>query len=126
MLAEIWVATGVVVAVNVAVVCPAATVTVAGTTTAPLVLDNVTTVPPVGATPVRVTVPWDVDPPVTVPGLITTDEGVGPRYVLFSAYKLLSCEPKYRVPSAAMAADADTDPLVGKVQLISPVLPLNA
>ena len=53
--------------VNVALVAPAGTVTLdasAGLSTpAPSLLDKVTTVPPVGAAPVSVTVPWSVLPP---------------------------------------------------------------
>lgn len=60
--------TGVVVIVNVAVDVPAATVTVAGTEAAALLDVSVTTAPPAGATPVRVTVPTLDVPPVTVLG----------------------------------------------------------
>jgi len=59
----------VVVAVKVAVVAPAATVTVAGTVTAALLELRVTTVPPVGAAPVIVTVPVELVPPATLAGL---------------------------------------------------------
>lgn len=44
---------------------PAATVTVAGTCAAGLLLDRVTTAPPAGASLVRVTVPIEEVPPVT-------------------------------------------------------------
>jgi hypothetical protein len=57
------------VTVKVAVVLPAATVTEAGTVAADvLLLDKVTTDPPVGAAPDRVIVPADVVPPVTEVG----------------------------------------------------------
>jgi hypothetical protein len=69
-------ATGVVVAVNVAVVLPAGTVTETGTETGLLVL-SVTAYPPVGAAPLMVTVPVDVPPPVTLVGLNTTLDGTG-------------------------------------------------
>jgi hypothetical protein len=69
----VWAATGVVVVVNVAVVLPAATVTLAGTAaTNELALDRVTTNPPVGAARVSVTVPSEVLPP-------TRDVGLNPR-----------------------------------------------
>jgi hypothetical protein len=58
--------TALVVIVNVADVAPAATVTLAGTV--PTVVDDdakVTTAPPVGAAPERVTVPVTATPPVT-------------------------------------------------------------
>jgi len=52
--------TVVVVTVNVRLELPAATVTLAGTVaTGVLLLDSVTTAPPDGAGPLRVTVPWD-------------------------------------------------------------------
>jgi hypothetical protein len=63
--------------VKLALVCPAATVTLAGTVAAVLLRDNVTTVPPVGAAAVRVTVPVELAPPVTVLGLSVSAEGVG-------------------------------------------------
>jgi hypothetical protein len=63
--------------VKLAVVCPAATVTLAGTVAAALLLDSVTTVPPLGATAVRVTVPVELAPPVTVLGFSVSAEGTG-------------------------------------------------
>ena len=63
--------------VKLALVCPAATVTLAGTVAAALLLDNVTTVPPLGAAAVRVTVPVELVPPVTVLGFSVSDEGMG-------------------------------------------------
>jgi hypothetical protein len=67
--------TGNVVIVNVAEVAPAATVTLAGTVAAAvLLLDRVTTAPPVGAAPLRVTVPVEVLPVVTLIGFNDTEE----------------------------------------------------
>jgi hypothetical protein len=63
-----------VVAVKVAVVLPALTVTEAGTTALALLLDNATTMPPAGAVPVRVTVPVEEVPPVTLAGFIARVE----------------------------------------------------
>jgi hypothetical protein len=69
ILAEVLLATGVVVTVNVAVVAPAATVTDAGTcATAVLLLVSVTTAPPAGACPLSVTVPVEGLPPTTEVG----------------------------------------------------------
>jgi hypothetical protein len=65
--------TAMVVTLNVAVVAPAATVTLAGTVAAALLPDKLTTAPPAGATPVRVTVPVEEAPPATLAGLIETD-----------------------------------------------------
>jgi len=55
--------------VNVALVAPAATVTLDGTrAVVVLLLDNATAAPPVGAAPLSVTVPVDEFPPVTLAG----------------------------------------------------------
>jgi len=68
--------------VNVALVLPAATVTLAGTVaTDGLLLERETAAPPLRAGPLRVTVPVEVpveeDPPVTLVGLSVTAESVG-------------------------------------------------
>jgi hypothetical protein len=64
--------------VNVAVVAPAATVTLAGTVAADvLLLVSVTTAPAVGAGPLSVTVPVDEPPGATLVGLKLTEIGVG-------------------------------------------------
>jgi hypothetical protein len=65
--------TGLVAAVKVAVVAPATTVTEAGTWAAAVFeLVSATTAPPVGAGPLRVTVPVEDTPPSTVVGLRLT------------------------------------------------------
>ena len=70
MVSRLSAATGLVVTAKVAVVALGATVTLAGTCAAAvLLLESVTTAPPVGAGPLRVTVPVEELPP-------TTDEGV--------------------------------------------------
>ncbi len=62
-------ATGVVAVVKVALVLPLGTVTLAGTVAEALSLLNCTTAPPAGAGALRVTVPSEVAPPVTLAGL---------------------------------------------------------
>ena len=65
------------VAANVAVVAPAATVTLGGAPAiAVLLLVSATTAPPAGAPEERVTVPVDPVPPVTLDGLIEIDVNV--------------------------------------------------
>lgn len=59
--------------VNVPVVDPAATVTLDGTVAALLFDCKVTTVPPDGAAPPRITVPVELAPPATVVGLRVND-----------------------------------------------------
>ncbi len=77
MVAEVVALTAVVVTVNVAVVAPAATVTVAGTVADPLLLDRLTTAPPDGAVLLRFTVPVEAIPPVTDVGLKLRDNKEG-------------------------------------------------
>lgn len=67
-----------VVTVNVVEVVPAATVTLEGTVAAlVLLLVSVTTAPPLGARPLRVIVPVEDEPPVTLAGLSVSEESVG-------------------------------------------------
>jgi hypothetical protein len=74
---EVLAATGLVVTVKVAVVAFAATVTVAGTCAAAvLLLESVTTAPPMGAGALSVTVPLELLPPITDAGLMTTEATV--------------------------------------------------
>jgi hypothetical protein len=78
MVTGVDVVTALVLTVNVALLAPAATVTLAGTIAvdAPL-LERETAAPPVGAGPLRVTVPVeDWPPPVTLIGLSAIAESV--------------------------------------------------
>lgn len=65
IVAIVLLATDAVAAVNVAFDVPSATFTDAGTVAVELLEDNVTDVPPVGAGPLKVTVPVDGLPPTT-------------------------------------------------------------
>ena len=61
--------------VNVALVAPAATVTLAGTrATVVLLLESATCAPPAGAGPLNVTVPVDEFPPTTLVGFSVSVE----------------------------------------------------
>jgi len=69
--------TALVLTVNVALLAPAAIVTLAGTLAAPLLLESSTCAPPVSAGPFSVTVPVEADPPVTLVGFSVSEERVG-------------------------------------------------
>ena len=63
---------------KIALVAPAATVTLAGVlATVVLLLESVTAAPPDGAAAVNVTVPVDEFPPVTLVGFRVSEERVG-------------------------------------------------
>ncbi len=76
MLMAVWEPTSEVLIGKVALVEPAGTVTVGGTVTEVSWADNDTTAPPVGAGPLRVTVPVVLLPPTTVLGLRVSAEAV--------------------------------------------------
>src|SRR5207302_5489229 len=70
--------TALVLTVNVALLAPAAIVTLADTLAAPLLLESSTCAPPVSAGPLSVTVPVeDCAPPVTLVGFSVSEERVG-------------------------------------------------
>ena len=77
MVAVVVAATVPVATVNVALVAPCATVTLAGTVADALPLESVTTAPPVGAAALKVTVPAALAPPIRAIGLIERDATVG-------------------------------------------------
>jgi hypothetical protein len=78
MVTAVDVATALVLTVNVALVAPAATVTLEGTLAAAvLLLESVTCAPPAGADPLSVTVPVEEFPPVTLVGFSESEESVG-------------------------------------------------
>jgi len=69
--------------VNVALLAPAATVTLAGTRAAVvLLLESATCAPPVGAGPLNVTVPVDEFPPTTLAGFTVSEESEAPVVLL--------------------------------------------
>jgi hypothetical protein len=68
--------TALVLTIKVVLLAPAATVTLAGTIAADPLLESETPAPPVGAAPLRLTVPVDGDPPLTVMGLSPSEYSV--------------------------------------------------
>src|SRR5213594_103750 len=86
--------TGLVLTVKVAVMPPVGTVTLAGTVATPgLLLDRLTTAPPLGAGPLSVTVPVEELPPVTLVGLRLSDESVGALAVTVKLLALVAVPP---------------------------------
>ena len=77
MMTGVDVVTALVFTVNVALLAPAATVTVAGTVAVDVLLERETTAPPMGAGPLSVTVPVEGDPPVTLAGFSVSEDRVG-------------------------------------------------
>ena len=78
MVTVVEAATALVLTVNVALVAPAATVTLGGVlATVVLLLESATVAPPAGAAPLSVTVPVEEFPPVTLVGFSESDERVG-------------------------------------------------
>ena len=70
--------TALVLTVNVALLAPAATVTLAGTVAVDVLLERATAAPPVRAGPLSVTVPVeDCAPPVALVGFTISEERVG-------------------------------------------------
>src|SRR2546430_16976565 len=109
MVTEVVVDTGLVLTVKVALVALPGTVTLAGTLATPgLLLDRLTTAPPLGAGPLSVTVPVEELPPVTLVGLRLSDESVG-------------------APAVTVKQPARVAPPPGPVTLTGPVVaPLRA
>ena len=116
--------TALVVMANVALVAPAATVTLAGTAaTAALLLESVTTAPPVGAAVVSVAVPCAALPPTTLVGFSEIAEsaaGVGGGVA--AAFTVSDIEALRRSsPEMVTAVSAVTDVVeIGNVALATP------
>src|SRR5882762_5868226 len=118
MLTVVDAATALVLTVNVALVAPAATVTLDGVlATFVLLLESVTTAPPEGAAPLRVTVPVEEFPPMTLVGFTVSEESGGAG-VTVSEADLVT--PLY-IPEMVTVVDAATAlVLIVNVALVAP------
>ena len=116
--AELFEPTGVVVTTKVALVTPAATVTLGGTWAAlVLLLARVTTAPPLGAAALSVTVAVELLPPTTVVGLRASEERGEETGVTVSC---AVCVAPY-VPEIVTTVELDTELVVtANVPLVAP------
>jgi hypothetical protein len=123
IVAVVLTATAVVLIVKVAVRAPAATVTLAGTTAAELLLCRVTIAPPGGAAPFNVAVPVEEAPPVTVCGLLVSDNKIAGLIVRVAVFAVpyvavitteeVAATPLVVIEKVAVVAPADTLTLLG-------------
>src|SRR5438094_2960047 len=116
MLTLVNAVTALVAMLNVALVAPAAAATLAGTEAAALLLESVTCAPPAGAGPFSVTVPELGLPPVTLAGLMSSEEITGGTTVSEAL-----CTPPPYEPEMVMAVDVATALVVTlKLALVVP------
>src|SRR3989441_13331584 len=100
MVADVDAVTVLVVTVNVTLVAPTGTVTLAGTVAAVLSLDSVTCAPPAGAGPSSVAVPVELLPPVTVVGLSPSEERPAAGFTVREAGRA-SCRERVEIAVVA-------------------------
>src|SRR3990172_1574683 len=120
MVAEVKAPTAMVLTGKLAVVAPAATVTLAGTVAAALLLDSATSAPPAGAALLSVTVPVEDSPPVTLAGLTETAESTGGlivRVVFCVPLKLAVIKAEVTAPTALVFTE--------NVAVVSPAAPVT-
>lgn len=101
---------------NVAVEVPPATVTESGTVALALLEDRLTTAPPLGARPLSVTVPVEVEPPVTVDGVSVSPESTAGLIVSLAVWVT-----PFIVPVIVTDVEADTpDVATVNVAVVAP------
>src|SRR5262245_25442181 len=122
---EVAVLTTGVVTVKFAVVAPAATVTFAGTEAEVELLLNVTAAPPAGAGVVRVTVPCELFPPVTLVGFSVSEDkeaGGGGGVTVIVAVRVM---PLKVAEMVALFVVVTATVLMLKVVLVAPAATVN-
>ena len=111
--------TAVVVTVKVALVAPAATITLAGTpATDMLLLESVTTAPPEGAAPVNVTVPVEEIPPTTDAGFTLTADRLAAAAAACAVKRCVE-ENRPATPDALMARTRHHKRCAGKPAMVT-------
>lgn len=117
MVTDVAAATPAVDTVKLALVAPAATVTLAGTEAAvALLLESVTAVPPTGAAPFRVTAPAEAVPPTTAAGLSAIEARLGAR----SDRGAVRVSPPWDAEMVAVEATATGRVGTAKVAVVAP------
>ena len=113
MLTKVEAVTELVVSVKLALVAPAATVTLAGTLTAAEASESETSTPPLGAAALKVTVPVEELPPTTLVGLSDSVERVG--VVAAAGFTV-------KTPETAPLPEADAEMVARLVAVTVPVV----
>src|SRR5580704_16617979 len=111
--------TALVVTVNVALVAPAATVTLPGTVAADAPLERETIAPPLGAAPLSVTIPVDGDPPFTAAGLSATEDSAT-AVAGFTVSKMVLVVPPYEAEMVTGVAAVTALVVTVNVALVAP------
>jgi len=106
--------------VKVALLLPAATVTLAGGVAAGALLPSVTNRPPAGAGAVRVTVPWELVPPMTEAGASDTELTAGNGAGGLTASAVVFVTPAYVAEIVAVAVEVTVAVAMVKVALLLP------
>ena len=119
MVAGVAAFTALVFTVNVALVAPAATVTLAGTVAADALLERETTAPPLGAAPLSVTVPVDDVPPLTVAGLTATEDSTA-AVAGFTVSRVVLVVPPYEAVMVTGVAAVTALVVIVNVALLVP------
>jgi len=118
---EVEVVTARVDTVKVALIAPAGMVTLAGTVAAAvLLLTREMTAPPLGAAPLRVTLPIEGDPPVTLVGFSVNVVSVGPEDGGVTVRAAVRVTPEYDAESVTEVEEVTASVDTWKVALLAP------
>src|SRR5262249_6275190 len=121
MVTDVAAVTPVVVILKLALVAPAATVTLAGTpATVVLLLDSVTTAPLAGAAEVKLTVPVLPAPPATLAGLTVSVDKVGAGGTGFTVNTAVRVTPPKLAEMVGAVEAVTVDVAIVKVALVAP------
>ena len=120
MFADAAVATVRVVMVKLALLAPAATVTLAGTVAFVLLLDKAIITPPLGAALLKVTVPCELLPPVTLVGLSVSEDKLAGGGAGRTVRVAVRVTPLNAAEIVTLFVVATAAVLIAKVALVAP------